>query len=164
MKKIHFNEAVDLRITKIEEFVSGRRYLMVHNRFNGDKNHAPPFVSEVWATGWEFVSFNELDARGNNVLISDAPICVDPRHIFFYIPSKGGFRDIGTASDHGLTDTTATAHTMNYILDVEELSEQGIEILLEPSEGTDMENYPDPYADYYYNDVDIDTAQSGSLL
>lgn len=154
MEQIHYNQAEHLRITNVEQFVPGRRYLMVHNRRAGEENiFAAPFCTVVWAIGAEFISFNDLERRTGRVPISQAEICEDARWLFFYA-TDGGYQSYSSASDHGFSDS-APGHSMNYILDLDDLQSREIEILREVSPGTNMTQPPHDDHDYEYEPGDM---------
>ncbi len=137
MSEIHFNEAEDLRITRVEQFVPGKRYLLVHNRKNDESNSAPSDCSEVWAIGTEFTSFHELRVReGRSWHLSEHSLA--NRWFLFYVAAKSGRASYSAASDHGFTDSIDIAHKSNYVLDLEDLEAQGITLLRAVSPGTDM--------------------------
>lgn len=143
MEQIHYNQAEHLRITNIEQFVPGRRYLMVHNRRPGEEDtFAPPSYAEVWAIGTELTSFYALDERSGRTPIVANEHAREERWFFFYVTNVGGYQNHSTATDHGFTDSVQ-AHSMNYILDLDDLTSRDIEILRVVSPGTDMRwDYP----------------------
>lgn len=149
MTDVYFNQAEEYRIKKVEEFVPGRKYLMVHNRADGDRSYFPPECSEVLAIGTEFTSFATLDERVGKNRIVRSDHALENRWFLFYVGDNSGYVNLSCCSEHGFTESVTSAHTVNYILDLDALKAKDITILRSVSPGTDMGYEPDYDYDLY---------------
>jgi len=161
---LYFNQTKPFKLKSVDEFKAGGRYLMVHDREPGEMMFAPPSCSEVYGIAWHH------DTDGHALLSVNLSSTGTKQSWFTYAPANsqthgydggGAYFSVSAASDHGFEkDGKIIGHEGNWIVDLDALEAQGIQVLLEPMPGTDMENYPDPYGPYgsddYYDDLDYE--------
>ncbi len=125
---LHYNEMAEYAVRKFEDVIPGRLYAMVHTRPVGDTEHSPPSIDYVWVTGTDIRDWNKHQKN---------------MYTYWYVRDSlrvnGWYSGpvMGSATDQGVWEVGNYRNTMNYLLDVEDLRDHGIEIINQVSVGTD---------------------------